>query len=112
MLFYRLILLLPTVLSASAAPTADSPAAQPGFHPLAGASSPPPLDSRPPVTLDSADLGAQADGVAASACTGFREFYGLGRWTYVQANWCLTQTDTTTTISQELADPWYYWGGA
>ncbi|KFY98208.1 hypothetical protein V500_01767 [Pseudogymnoascus sp. VKM F-4518 (FW-2643)] len=112
MLFHKLILLLPAVLPANAAPTADSPATPPDFHSLAGAGSPPPLDSRPPVTLDSAGLGARVDSAASSSCTTFQELYGVHRWTYVEARWCITQTDTTTTISQELQNAMYFLGGA
>jgi len=114
MLFRKLALLLPAALSAMAAPASNNA----DFHSLADAGSPLLPDSRPPVSLDNdGPEGSGGDPTSIGpgdipSCTGLREFYGLERWTYVQARWCLTQSGSTTIISQELAEPWYYWGGA
>lgn len=113
MLFHNLILVFAAVLSSSAAPTSDSPTTPHGFRSLASAGRPPPPDSQHPITLHSDGLRSQVNSAdAPMLCTAFRELYGSGRWTYVEARWCIKQTDTTTTISQHLRTAWYYWGVA
>lgn len=46
-----------------------------------------------------------------SNCSPRYEFYGKGHWTYKLVHWCFEQTDNTTAVIQEQANPSYYWGG-
>ena len=50
---------------------------------------------------------------AGDYCSGWKEYYGMGRWTYSQIEFCLTyDTTKTTKVKIKTQDAQYHWGGA
>ncbi|KAM0247113.1 hypothetical protein ACHAQJ_009968, partial [Trichoderma viride] len=112
MLFHKLILLLPTALLASAAPAVQNSESI-DWDSIGRAGGPPPPDSKPPGALNSTAQGSTVPNLKTSSpCSGWYDFYGNGRWTYTEVQWCFRQDAKDTIITQEQRNPWYYWGGA
>jgi hypothetical protein len=104
MLPYMPFLLLFAALSASAAPVDAEPAA---LTPSNGPSNAGPADAA------LADI-ATADAATAdfSACSSWYNWYGNGRWTYVDVQFCFEQTKSSTIAAVTQKNGQYYWGGA
>jgi hypothetical protein len=91
MLPYKPFLLLFAALSASAAPVDAEPAA---LAPSNGPSNAGPAAAFSP------------------NCSPWSNWYGNGRWTYVEVQFCFDQTNPSTIAVVSQANGQYYWGGA
>ncbi|CAH0051424.1 unnamed protein product [Clonostachys solani] len=65
-----------------------------------------------PVNVPALESLADAKMEASSSCSGWNDWYGTGRWTYTEVQFCFYQRSDSTVAVVNQREAQYYWGAA